>query len=412
MKIVKTTLIVLLVLILGIMGASFLAFNGFSPKDPEVEVDSTWLPYYTDSYGASRAAFLDLCQSVTEKYSGTESLSIPVASTESEALFVDVFYLPAQDTCVDLMVISSGVHGVEGFTGSAVQRMIVVHFLDQIPTDKTGLLLLHGLNPYGFDVIRRVTENNVDLNRNCDATGAVYNIENQGYSDLYDFINPTEPVRYGSIQNRFFYLKAIGKIIQSSMSTLRQAVLQGQYQYPDGLYFGGERPEPQIAELLPVLARIPRSYQRAVHIDLHTGYGERGKLHLFPNPPKSEEVRQQTEALFEGFPIDWGDGDDFYTVTGEFTSLIGQLNPSLLVIPMTFEFGTLNSQTTMGSLVSIHNMILENQGRQHGYANSRSQQKVREDFIEMYYPSSDVWRSYVMDQTVDVMETLISKLRK
>jgi hypothetical protein len=46
-------------------------------------------------------------------------------------------------------------------------------------------------------------------------------------------------------------------------------------------------------------------------------------------------------------------------------------------MPVLFEYGTLNSQTTMGSLKSIHTMILENQGTQHGYKSERDSLRVK-----------------------------------
>ena len=63
--------------------------------------------------------------------------------------------------------ISSGIHGVEGFFGSAVQ----LAFLDSLPPNwqpppGTKFILLHALNPFGFAWRRRFNEENVDLNRN------------------------------------------------------------------------------------------------------------------------------------------------------------------------------------------------------------------------------------------------------
>jgi len=62
------------------------------------------------------------------------------------------------------LLISSGLHGVEGFAGSATQ----LQFLDkmQFPPDDTAVVLFHSLNPYGMAWLRRVNEQNVDLNRN------------------------------------------------------------------------------------------------------------------------------------------------------------------------------------------------------------------------------------------------------
>jgi hypothetical protein len=69
-------------------------------------------------------------------------------------------------------------------------------------------------------------------------------------------------------------------------------------------------------------------------------------------------------SVFKESTIDWGSGADFYTKTGEYTDWVSSLVPDVLCIPMLFEYGTLDSQTTFGSLKSMQIMILENQGTQ------------------------------------------------
>ena len=48
---------------------------------------------------------------------------------------------------------------------------------------------MHALNPYGFAVVRRVNESNVDLNRNF-LSHPDGHVPNPGYEELYDAINP------------------------------------------------------------------------------------------------------------------------------------------------------------------------------------------------------------------------------
>ena len=64
------------------------------------------------------------------------------------------------------LVVISGTHGPEGYTGSACQ----LGFLES--SDLRNLfsthrvVLVHAHNPFGFAWMRRTTEGNVDLNRN------------------------------------------------------------------------------------------------------------------------------------------------------------------------------------------------------------------------------------------------------
>jgi preprotein translocase subunit SecA len=157
--------------------------------------------------------------------------------------------------------------------------------------------------------------------------------------------------------------------------------------------------------------RFVKPYLRIIQVDLHTGYGERGKMHLFPNPPKTQQIRQATEELYAGYQIDWGDSKDFYTINGDFSNLFVEMFPDKQIVPMTLEFGTMDSQKTMGSLKSIQTMILENQGFHHGYRNAHTEKVVKERIREMYNPSSEVWRTLVMDQASKIFDQVKAKIK-
>ncbi|MBT3241846.1 MAG: DUF2817 domain-containing protein [Bacteroidetes bacterium] len=371
--------------------------------------DGERLKYFDSSYEDCRQQFISDSKQLSKKYNDVKLMKINVPSKLDDELFVDVCYVPAQGNPKRLLILSSGIHGIEGYVGNAIQELFVKEFLDDKLMEETGVLLLHGMNPYGFKYLRRVTENNIDLNRNSGYDNELYKIINSGYGDLYDFLNPTDAVRAGSMKNRFFFVTAIRKILQASLPVLRQAVLQGQYQYTEGLYFGGDKQEPQIAGIGPLIEKVGTDYPIIMNIDLHTGYGESGKLHFFPNPIEDSELKKQTEDIFKGYQIDWGDSDDFYTITGDFSGYIGKLLAGKTHISMTFEYGTMDSQKTMGSIKSIHNMILENQGAHHGYKRTKDQKKVEKRFLEMYYPSDPKWRTKIMNQSSEVLNVALQQ---
>ena len=67
-----------------------------------------------------------------------------------------------------MLVISSGCHAVAGYCGSGV-RVYALHdamWIESAARADVAPLYLHALNPYGFSHIRRVTHENLDLNRN------------------------------------------------------------------------------------------------------------------------------------------------------------------------------------------------------------------------------------------------------
>lgn len=155
-----------------------------------------------------------------------------------------------------LLVLTSGLHGIEGFTGSAIQLMFIDKILSRLSLNELGVVFIHGLNPYGFKYFRKVTENNIDLNRNCVISPMLYQSINSGYSKMSNLLIPKGKLSIDKLQYRFFHLNAIYKIIKESLPILRQAALQGQYEYEVGIYYGGKRLEPQFAALEPLLKTI------------------------------------------------------------------------------------------------------------------------------------------------------------
>jgi hypothetical protein len=408
-RFIKVIFIALFLFIAGALGFTTYQFNTYKPQTVTQEADSNNLQYFQESYDDCRKNFL--AEAVKEKgaYQHVDIGNFKIESQVDPDLTIDYCYIPAQKTFERLFILTSAVHGVEGYVGSAVQQMFLREVLKNISLDNLGLLFIHGINPYGFKYKRRVTENNVDLNRNCSIDKVLYESVNPGYSDLNRMLNPTEKVNVNSIGNIFFQLNAIQKILRYSMGTLRQAVLQGQYQYEKGVYFGGRELEPSIMAVTPLIQDIAQHYSIVFNIDLHTGYGKRGTMHLFPNPMKDKKKKEKIEKIFSGSHIDWGDEDDFYTVTGDFASYIGQILPEKYYLTMTFEFGTLDSQVTMGAIKSLHNVILENQGVHFGYESKEDEETVKVRFLEGYYPSSVSWRSKAI---MDARKTLLRAIKK
>jgi hypothetical protein len=408
-KIIKVIFIGLIVIIVIIIGFTTFQFNTYKPQAVTQKVNPDNLQYFQESYDDCRKSFLAEAYKTKGIYKNVSISNLKIESKVDSDLTIDYCYIPAQKIFKRLFILTSAVHGVEGYVGSAVQQMFLNELLKEISLDNMGLLLIHGINSYGFKYKRRVTENNVDLNRNCSTDKMLFESVNSGYSDLNGMLNPTNKANTKSVGNIFFQLNAIQKIIQYSMGTLRQAVLQGQYQYEKGVYFGGKELEPSIKAVTPLIQDIAKNYDMVFNIDLHTGYGKRGTMHLFPNPMKDEKKRAKIENIFSGIPIDWGDGDDFYTVTGDFATYVGQIIPEKYYLNMTFEFGTLDSQVTMGAIKSLHNVILENQGVHFGYKSKEDEEDIKNRYLEGYYPSSKPWRSKAI---MDASKTLLQAVKK
>ena len=404
--------ILLALVALAVLGTAWALwrFASYAAPDPMVQPDPAALAYFVDDYAPAREAFVRKAEALAGRFSGLERLAIPVASAQVPNLSVDGVYVPAQRTPKRLLILVAGTHGVEGPAGSAVMRLFIDEFMTPAALADTGVLLLHGLNPFGFATQRRVTEQNIDLNRNAAQTPALYLSDNPGYPLVDRLINPRTPADTGAAEHRFFLLRAAAMLVRHGMGPLRQAVLQGQYAEPRGIYYGGSALAPQLEALAPALRRIVNAYPLSMSLDLHTGYGARGRLHVFLNPPSDPRVRQGLETVFQGHPIDWGSGQDFYTVTGDVSGWIGSLRERGTHLPGVFEWGTMDSQGTLGAIKSLHISVLENQGVQHGYANDAERERIRHDFVEMFNPSSAAWRTQVIATSRDLLTQVMARL--
>ncbi len=410
-KALRFTVIGLIVLIMGAVGLTTVYFHTFRPGAISDPVVSANLDYFQQSFPDCRRSFLDEAEKLRTEHETMELSAIDIDSRQDTDLTVDYCYIPARQSFERLLILTSGVHGVEGYAGSAVQQMVLREMIPDLNLDKMGVLLIHGVNPYGFKFNRRVTENNVDLNRNCSLDPALYQTQNKGYARLNPFLNKKHKVRLTHFDQFFFQISAIRKILQHSMDSLRQAVLQGQYQFEKGVYFGGRSLEPSVKALIPVIQRVAQPYGTVFAVDLHTGYGRNGRLHLFPNPIEDPVKKAELAGLFPGMSIDWGNTDGFYVVTGEFTSFVGQLLNDKEYLAMTFEFGTMDTQRIMGAIKALHHVLTENQGFHYGYRTLEDEDRVRSDFLDGYYPASQAWRSKTIEDSRRVLTTALERFQ-
>src|SRR4051812_22058337 len=132
------------------------------------------------SYREAREDFLDAARAAGTRMTSTVH---PERGLDDEELFVDVAEIGPADAA-DVVVVVSGTHGVEGYLGSALQRRHLAS-LDAGGASGPAIVFVHALNPYGFSWVRRVNEDNVDLNRNfVDWSLPLH--ENVEYAELAD----------------------------------------------------------------------------------------------------------------------------------------------------------------------------------------------------------------------------------
>jgi hypothetical protein len=299
------------------------------------------IPALSRSYADARAAFLDAAAAAGARLT---AFPHPLRGLEGEELAIDVAEAGPEDAA-DVVVVVSGTHGVEGYLGSALQR----HHLATLDQDRVGgpaIVFVHALNPYGFSWVRRVNEDNVDLNRNfVDWSGPTP--RNDDYRELADVVVPSS---WSEDDQQRTLLALMAKLEEVGMGRLQQIVSGGQYEDPTGVFYGGDGPTWSNRWLHDFLAGRLAGVRRAAIVDLHTGLGPwgHGELisHLGPGDPQYERQRAwwgEVTSLLDGTSVS-------AELAGDWLGAVDAMAPDTEITAIALEYGTVDPITVLQSL--------------------------------------------------------------
>jgi Protein of unknown function (DUF2817) len=349
------------------------------------------LEYYSPDYFTAKARFVAACERL-----GFEVHSLPVdaPSPTDEPLTIEVAVAGAP-RATSALVVSSGVHGVEGFFGSAVQ----LAFLEGLPPDwrpppETSLVFIHALNPFGFAWQRRFNENNVDLNRN-------FLLSEQEYSGApplagtfrQALMRQANRMRFGAATSRMALL-AWRHGVRSFWETLPV----GQYEFPDWLFFGGSA-RSQSAELLhDLLPSLLEGCAEVVHLDYHTGLGRWGECKLLLSELDSTENVEWWKAHFGAEHVVEANGAKrAYEIRGGFGTWLQAQFPESRYRFATAEFGTYSGMRVIRALADeLH---------WHGKLGAKfPDHQARSRLTEMFVPRNRQWRIVSLRRGVELIQ--------
>jgi hypothetical protein len=223
--------------------------------------------YFADDYQQARAKFR---QAAEHAGAVTHAFEHPTErGPDEDNLSIDVAIVGPQDASRCFLLIS-GTHGVEGFAGSGCQVGFFYDSLHAAFGKNVCVILVHALNPYGFAWVRRVNEDNVDLNRNfLDFSQPLP--PNDAYAALHGILIPSD---WDGAARRAADAQLQEIIRSRGFGALQAAVSGGQYTHADGLFFGGVRETWSAATFKRIIdTHVPTMATRLVAIDLHTGLG-------------------------------------------------------------------------------------------------------------------------------------------
>jgi predicted deacylase len=359
---------------------------------------------FAGDYYADRAAFMQTLSRFTVATGRRHELQTQPVDGPRE-LCVTAAELLAPDAR-DLVVLCTGIHGIEGYAGSAIVRHALDTLLRRLEP-RVSLLLVHALNPFGFAQFQRVNANNIDLNRNCQIPGeSLFDTDSSAYAALRSVLSPRAPARVGGAQSARFYAKLLTARARHGDQSVRQASLAGQYIDAEGVFFGGDRLQPELSFFQRLFERLAARHPRVLVIDLHTGYGIRGEAYALFGRSDTPAIHAST---VEGVSDDTGHNRT-YTVHGD---LIGychfaakRAHADGVFDGVALELGT-HGMSIPQQLADLHTVVLENQLRHHGAMGVQVEPLVRDAFRELFYPGAREWRVRALQVGMRGIELLL-----
>ena len=180
------------------------------------------------------------------------------------------------------------------------------------------------------------------------------------------------------------------------MEALQAAVSGGQYEHPEGLFYGGRNPTWSHVTLRHVLQEHATHCQRLGWIDLHTGLGPMGV------GERIFACRDDAAALARARAW-WGDGvtsiydgsSSSAMLTGLMWSAAYEECPQAEYTGIALEYGTLPQPEVMAALRA--DQWLEN----HPEAGDGPRQTIKQQVRDAFYTDTDVWKRQIVEQAVD-----------
>lgn len=314
----------------------------------------------------------------------------PERGPDGGELATDVAWIgPADARAVFVMV--SATHGVEGHCGSGAQ----IDWLRRgeaanLPAGAAALIV-HAINPYGFAWSRRVTHENVDLNRNFVDFGRPLP-ENPNYDALHHAVKPADWSEASQAASRAVLL---GYAKTHGFPALVQAMSGGQYSHPDGIFYGGREETWSRRTLMAIFGERLAVAADVGLIDYHTGLGPWGYAEPIASAlPSSEEYRRARG--WHGLAVTSQAGGDSVSaiLAGDWLEAMPRMLPHARITGVALEYGVVPSAQVLDALRA------DNWLHAHGDPLSPQGQAIKAQVRAAFYGDDDVWRGMVLGQSL------------
>ncbi|TMW55111.1 hypothetical protein Poli38472_013873 [Pythium oligandrum] len=387
-------------------------YNDFVPMDaylPPTAINTTVEENFVDNYYQARALFRQRA-----KDAGATLHTLPFEHLSHLDLTMDIAVV--EGVSENVFVHISGTHGVEGFAGSAIQAALLKRAKSWKKSGGPTVILVHALNAYGFSQLRRFNENNVDLNRNWLTTEqfaklTTLDLNAYGYGDLYDLLNPPAESGWKRLlvwPRMVYYSLTVGP------RAVKRALVSGNYQRPESVFFGGQEMQPSLKMLKQFLEEHTslNTLKRLAVLDVHTGLGPAGVDTLIMMNDSDSEVTSRVFAeevaarnVVSNSDTDNAVADGYDMVVGFVSEGIGRMLPvehQKKMLLLSQEFGTVPSVFVFKATNEENAFYQHAPSRRLPYA-----EKIRDVF---YVHRSFSWKQSVIERGLAVFYKVYAEL--
>jgi hypothetical protein len=354
---------------------------------------------FSPDYPAARAKF----RAAAAEAGGTlDSHAHPERGPDGAELFTDTAWFGPRDAEAVLVTIS-GTHGVEGFCGSGAQ-------VDWLRRGEAGrlakgvaVLMIHAINPYGFAWLRRVTHENIDLNRNwIDFSQPLP--ANPGYDELADIVVPADwsaAAQQASFQRLGAYMATHG------MPAAQQAFSGGQYAHPKGIFYGGTAPAWSRRTQTAIFETLLGQAGRIGILDYHTGLGPWGYgEQIITDKPGSPGFARARDWYGAAVTCPSSGDSTSADIVGDGLAAAPALLAHAEVTGMALEVGTQELMTVLNALRAdawLHG---------HGDPLSDAAKPIKAQIRDAFYGDADDWKGMVAGQSLVACRQAIAGLKR
>ena len=342
---------------------------------------------FSSDYALARRKFLAAC--TLAGLEATEYLH-PLRGPAGEVLATDVVRIGPADAS-RLLVLTSGIHGVELFAGSGCQiDWLLQASVARLPPD-TAVVLVHAINPWGASWLRRYTEDNIDLCRNfVDYARMPALPRAPAYAPLHASVtvDPSDAAAVAAADQRLSIFER-----DNGQQALYTALMGGQYDLPDGMGFGGTAPTWSRRTIEQILQQHGAAARHVCLVDYHTGLGPYGYGSMVALQQGEALARMRlafggrVEAVFEN-----GAPENFAPVYGHSTPGYERALPHAVVTAGVLEFGTGRPQHMLELLLRDQREWAAGRGRE-------QPSSVRLELRDFFYPGQADWQRGLVDRS-------------